>query len=99
MERIGLAASKIAKGNLLFYNLSVVLISILFSLFIFIIAGSTVLFALIVIAYVGSEVMPAEFEKNWMSVFSVCMAALTIITAVFNLFAISKNLKFRKDKN
>jgi len=45
MKRIGIAASKISKGNLALYNFCVVLISVLFSLSIFVVAGSTVIFA------------------------------------------------------
>ena len=38
MERIGIAASKIAQGNLFLYNICVIVISFLFSLFIFFIS-------------------------------------------------------------
>ena len=93
MKRIGIAASKISKGNLALYNVSVVLISALFSLFIFVVAGSTVIFALAIIQYVGNEIMGVEFERSWQSVLAVCMVSLTIIIVLFNLFAILKNLK------
>ena len=96
MERIGIAASKMAKGNLLLYNLFVVLIAFLCSLFLFIMVGSTIIFALIILAYVGDEVIPFEFEKNWMSILSICMVSLTVIIASFWLFALAKNLKFHK---
>ena len=98
MERIGIAASKISKGNLFLYNLNVVLISFLFSLFIFVIAGSTVLFALMIIGYVAGEIKGADFDKKWFSIFSICMVTLTILIGLFNLFAISRNLKFKKGK-
>jgi len=96
MERIGIAASKIAKGNWLLYNLTVVLLSFLFSLFIFVLAGSTVVFALVMITYVSNEILAFEFEKNKTSILFVCMISLTIVTVLFNLLAISKNIKFRK---
>ena len=99
MERIGIAASKMAKGNLFVYNCYVVLISLLFSFSIFIMVGATVVFALTIIAYVGNEIMGLEFEKSWTSILSVCMVSLTVIVALFNLFAISKNLKFTKIKD
>jgi hypothetical protein len=98
MKRIGIAASKISKGNLTVYNLYVVLISALFSLFIFIIAGSTVIFALVIIKYVGTEIMGVEFERSWRLVMAVCMVALTVVITLFNLFAILKNLKSPKMK-
>ena len=96
MERIGIAASKISKGNLVLYNACVVLISFLFSLFIFIVAGSTVFFALMVIGYMATEIMGIDFERKWSAIFGVCMITLTVIIALFNLFAISRNLKFKK---
>ena len=96
MKRIGIAASKISKGNLTLYNFYVVLISVLFSLFLFVVAGSTIVFALAIIQYVGSEIMGIEFERSWQSVLTVCMVSLTIVVTLFNLFAISKNMKLPK---
>jgi hypothetical protein len=94
MKRIGIVASKISKGNTALYNAYVVLIAVLFSLFIFIVAGSTVVFALAIIRYVGSEIMGVEFEASWRSILAVCMASLTVVIALFNLFAIIINLRF-----
>jgi len=93
MKRIGIAASKISKGNTTLYNFYVVLISILFSGFIFIIAGSTVVFALAILHYVGNELIPGGFEKDWNSILKVCMVSLTIVITLFNAFAILKNLR------
>lgn len=98
MKRIGIAASKISKGNLVLYNFYVVLISALFSLFLFVVAGSTIIFALAIIQYVGNEIMGVEFERNWRSILAVCMVSLTIAVTLFNLFAISKNMKLPKMK-
>ena len=85
MKRIGIVSSKISKGNRALYNLCVVLISILVSSFIFIIAGSTVIFALAIIKYVGTEIMGIEFEKSWRSILLVCMISLTVVVTLFNL--------------
>jgi hypothetical protein len=98
MKRVGVAASKIAKGNLVLYNFYVVLISSLFSLFIFIVAGSTVIFALLIIYFICNEIIPVDFSKNWTVIIIICMATLTIVTAGFNLFIISKNIKFSVKK-
>lgn len=98
MKRIGIAASKISKGNLALYNLYVVLISALFSLFIFIVAGATIIFALAIIKYFGNEIMGVEFERSWQSILTVCMVSLTIVITFFNLFAILRNLKLPKIK-
>ena len=96
MKRIGIAASKISKGNLTLYNLYVVLISALFSLFLFIVAGSTIVFALVVIKYVGNEIIGVEFERSWQSILAVCMVSLTVVVTLFNLLAISINMRLPK---
>jgi uncharacterized membrane protein len=98
MERVGLAASKIAQGNLWLYNIFVILISFLFSLFIFVISASAVLFALIIMTYIAKEMMAFDFEESRRSVFTICMMSLAIVTLIFNLLIISKNLKFSKTK-
>jgi len=96
MKRIGIAASKISKGNVPLYNLYVVLISCLFSLFIFIAAGATIALALMLIGYIGAEIMGVEFQKSWFAIMTVCMTALTIIIALFNIFAILINVKISR---
>lgn len=96
MERIGIAASKIAKGNVFLYNFYVVLIAFLFSLFIFILAGVTVFFALVVISYVSSEVSPFAFDGQLVGLLKLCMISLTVIVAIFNILAILKNIKMPK---
>ena len=98
MKRVGIAASKIAKGNLVLYNCYVVAIASLFSLFIFIVSGFVVVFALIIIAYVSKEIMLINLEKDWSYILTVCMVSLTIIIALFNLLLISRNLKAGKIK-
>lgn len=97
MERIGRAASKISRDSLLFYNLYVVLISLLFSLFIFVVAGSTVLFAMIIIFYVGKEVLGVDIFPDQKNILVLCFMCLTVVTGVFNLLAILKNIKISKN--
>jgi len=93
MKRIGITASKISKGNIVLYNLCVILISVLFSLLVFVVAGSTVLFALGIIKFVGNATMGIDFEASRRSILVVCMASLTVVITLFNLFAILMNLK------
>ena len=93
MKRIGTVASKISKGNRVFYNLYVILISVLFSAFIFVIAGSTVIFALAIIKYVSSEIIGNDFDRNWKPILSVCMVSLTVVVTLLNVSAILINLK------
>lgn len=98
MERIGIAASKIAKGNLFLYNFFVVLISFLFSLFVFFLAASAILVALIVIERVVKNIAPDYMEKGFRWVTMVCMISLSVVVALFNLVAISKNIRLSKNK-
>jgi hypothetical protein len=96
MKRIGIAASKIAKGNLILYNLLVVVISFAFSLFIFFIAGSSIVIALLVIVYVLNGLLPWDLEKAWRSMLVVCLASLTIMMGILNISAILQNIKFKR---
>ena len=98
MERIGLAASKIAKGNLFIYNIFVVLLSFLFSLLIFVLAGSTMILTLLLIGYIMNEIFPQNYEKEWTSVMKLCMITLTVLIGLFNFLAILKNFKLSKPK-
>jgi len=99
MERIGIAASKIAKGNFFLYNLFVVIISFLFSLFVFVVAGSSILLALIIMAFLVSGIMPLEFENNWATIIRICMMTLTTLVGFFTLFAVLKNVRIRRTKD
>ncbi|MBF0384846.1 MAG: hypothetical protein HQL27_03145 [Candidatus Omnitrophica bacterium] len=99
MKRIGIAAGKIAKGNLVLYNTYVIAISSVFSFFVFLIAGSIVIFALFIISYLSNEISPGLFNKNWDPVLIFCMISLTIVTLLFNLWAIYRNLKVKTKKN
>ncbi len=49
MQRIGLAASKIAQGNIWFYYLAVVVIVCLFAIFVFLVCGFTVALTLFIL--------------------------------------------------
>ena len=93
MKRIGIVSSRISKGNRVLYNFYVVLIAMLFSLLLFVIAGSTVVFALAIIKYIGTEIMGVEFANSWKSIFTVCMVSLTVAVTLFNLFAVLINFK------
>ncbi len=96
MERIGIAASKMARGNLFLYNVCVIFLSSLFSLLIFFIGASAVVVAFILIAYITQGMIPANFAKEWISIGLVCMISLSIFVGLFSLVAISRNIKFHK---
>lgn len=96
MERIGLAASKMAKGNFVLYNLWVVIIASAVSMFLFLLAGISIFLALVILAAIVKGIMPMEFEKSWESMLRICMLALTIVVSLFNLYAILKNIRLKK---
>lgn len=96
MERVGLAASKMAQGNLLLYNFYVILISFLFSLFVFVVSGSSIAIALIIISYIINGITPPDFDSDSKAVLRICMISLTVIIGALNVFILSKNLRFRK---
>ena len=98
MKRIGIAASKIAKDNLALYNFYVVLISCLFAFFIFVLAGATVLFSLILIEYLSKELRVFDFLKMKSTIFILCMVSLSVIVVVFNIMAIMVNIQFPRRK-
>jgi hypothetical protein len=95
MERIGIAASKIAQGNLWLYNLAVVVIAFLFSVFIFIISGSAIVLSLIIIGGVINGILPNDLWSDWRGIIRICMISLTIIMGIFMLCAILKNIRFK----
>jgi hypothetical protein len=95
MERIGIAASKIAKGNLVAYNLSVIGISCLCSVLIFFVCGCTVLIALLLISFIFRS---SEFNSAWPSIMKVVLIALAGVIGVLNIVAIIKNIKITKRK-
>ena len=96
MKRIGIAASRISKGNLAHYNFYVVLISLIVSLFLFLVAGLAVFLAIGVIAFFGHETMTDELTNNWTTIMSVCLKALGMTVVIFNVVALTINLKIPK---
>lgn len=96
MKRIGIAASRMSKGNLWLYNMYVLLLSFLFSLFVFVLVGSTLTVALIIISYIASETMAFSFEDIWQGVFGMCMLMLTVLMVCFNILALLRNLKVQR---
>ena len=99
MKRIGIAASKMAKNNLILYNFFVVLIAFLFSLLIFILAGSSILFALIILGYLINGILPVQFWQEWHDLVLVCMISLSVVMLFFNLYAIGINMRIKLRKS
>jgi hypothetical protein len=98
MLRIGIAASKITKGSLLSYNLCVILISCLLSLFIFIICGFSILLIVLLSSLILHALRPGDFHAGWVHMFKICLIILGVVVGIFNVIAILKNIQLTKNK-
>jgi hypothetical protein len=98
MLRIGIAASKMSKGSLLVYNLYVILIACLFSIFIFLICGFTILLVIFLVSLILHALRPAEFHGGWVHIFKICLIVLSGVVGLLNIIAILKNIQFTKNK-
>ena len=98
MIRIGIAASKMSKGGVLSYNLYVVLISCLFSLFVFLICGLSILLIVFLVSLILHALKPSDFHASWVHMFKICLIVLALVVGGFNLAAIFRNIQFTKNK-
>jgi hypothetical protein len=98
MLRIGIAASKMSRGSILRYNLYVILISCLFSFFMFLICGFSILLIIFLISLIIHALKPADFHAGWVPMYKFCMIVLAVVVGVFNIAAIFKNIQFTKNK-
>jgi hypothetical protein len=98
MLRIGIAASKMSKGSLFNYNLYVILIACLFSLFIFLICGFSILLIIFLISLVLHALKPSDFHEGWVRMFKICLIILAVVVSVLNVVAILKNIQFTRNK-
>jgi hypothetical protein len=98
MERIGIAASRMAQGNLLIYNLCVIAISCLCSLLLFFVCAFTLLIALLLILFILRFLLPSELNAAWPAIIKNSLIALSAVVGALNIFAIVKNMKLTKPK-
>ena len=96
MERIGIAASKIAKEGLLLYNFYVLLISMAVSLLLFLLSGTVIFAGLWMIRLFLGPLLPTMSQHYWNLIFCWALIALTFLVTLVNLIAVSKNIKLRK---
>lgn len=96
MERIGIAASKIAKGNLFLYNFFVLLVTFLFSLLVFLVAGSVIVIVLIFIAYVNNHGAYPDLEQGWIPLMVISLQCLAVVISLISLYAIGINVRLKK---
>jgi|CXWL01.1.fsa_nt_gi hypothetical protein len=95
MKRIGIAASKISEGNILLYNIFVLVLSTLFSLLVFFLSGFSIFLAIYLIHALLTGFTTFDFYSNWGDILKSCMIALAVMMGLFNICAISVNLKFK----
>ncbi len=98
MLRIGIAASKMSKGNLLSYNFYVILIACLLSFFIFLICGFSILLIIFLVSLVLHALRPTDFHAGWVHMFKICLVVLGLVVGLLNAVAIFKNIQFTKNK-
>jgi len=98
MLRIGIAASKMSKGSLFNYNLYVILIACLFSFFIFLICGFSILVIVLLVSLILHALKPEDFHAGWVHMFKICLTILAIVVGALNLVAILKNIQCTKNK-
>lgn len=96
MERIGIAASKMAKDNLVLYNLYVLLLAFLIAFILFLIAGGAIFLAMVAIGVATQGTVPVGFQNERLLLFKLCMMTLTVVVSGIMVAAIVKNVKFRK---
>lgn len=93
MRRIGIAASKMARGNLPKYNVFVIVIAFLCSLLLFFICGFAILAALFLVSLVCRPFLPPEFNAAAPAIVRVCLVALAVVIGILNVLAVIKNVK------
>jgi len=96
MRRIGTAASHVAKGNLFLYNFFVILLSFLFSLLVLIISGLSISLGLVFISYLTHTPSIIDLTQGAASPIWTCLIFLSMVTGVFNLYAIGTNIKIKR---
>ena len=95
MDRIGIAASKIARGNIIIYNAAVFIIIFMLALLIVVIAGSAIMAALLIVGYVINGLLPHSFLREWNLVMISCLSSLTAVVGFFAVIALIRNFKVK----
>lgn len=96
MDRIGIAASKMAKKNLWLYNFYVLVLSFLVCFIVFLIAGGAIFLGLTVFGLMAKGALPSHVHPEWLMMFRLSLACLTVAISLIALTAIIKNFKFRR---
>jgi hypothetical protein len=95
MLRIGLAASKISKGNLWLYHLAVVFIALLFAVFAFLVCGFAIGVSIFIISLIFQRFAPELSSEAWFDVLRTCLTIEGALIGLLTLIAICKNIKLK----
>ncbi len=93
MKRIGIAASRIAKDDLVLYNAFVLLLSFLLSLLIFCISAFSILAGVALTSYVTRGFMVLDAGAGS---FKFAFFGLATVVGVVNLTAVLVNIKLKR---
>lgn len=93
MKRIGIAASHIAKDDLVLYNVFVLILSFLFSLLIFCISAFSILAGIVLTSYVTRGFMAIDPGAGS---FKFAFFGLVVLVVLINLAAILVNVKLKR---
>ncbi len=93
MQRIGIAASRMAQGDLLKYNVFVVGISLLFSTLLFLICEFCFLAVLLIISLVLRRLVPKHFLSESGMLIQTSALWIGILVGVLCIWAIVCNIK------
>lgn len=96
MERVGIMASKIARGNLTLYNFYVLLGSFFLSLLLFLLSGLVIFLGLWILRLCIGPFIASMSAGQWNSIFCYSLVVLTVLIAGIFLSAVIKNIKLRK---
>jgi hypothetical protein len=93
MKRIGIAASHIAKDNLLLYNIFVCLLSSLLSLLIFLVSSFSLLAGVALVSYLMRGFMAIDATTGLLR---TAFIALAVVVGLINLAAVLANIKLKR---
>jgi len=96
MQRIGIAASKMAKGNIWLYHLALLAVTLLFALFAFLVCSFVVAVAIFLVSLILQFFLPAVDQKAWLGVLRTCLLLLAGVIGIIALVAIIQNIKLKK---
>jgi hypothetical protein len=93
MKRIGIAASRIAKDDIVLYNVFVILLSTLFSMMIFCVSAFAILAGVALVSYATRGFMSIDAGS---SIFRYMVLGLSAVVGLVNLVAILTNIKLKR---